>query len=370
MLSETPFPEELTMKFGVCVATNINDWQLLVHAENEGYDHGWVPDSQMIWSDCYATLALAAHHTSTIKLGTGVAIAGTRIAPVTAHSIATINRIAPGRTFLGIGSGHTAMRVMNFNPMKARAFREYLRVVRALLDGDEVEFTMDGETRVIEIIHKEQGFIDTEHRIPMYVAANGPLALKATGAHGDGRVSGGSESIDAFTASMMRVHAGAEAVSRQVDFHTTELTFACVMQPGESLTSDRVIDECGSMVMCRLHGMWEVVQLSGNEDFIPDSIRAEWEAYRDQVGALNVPRERAGQVVHRGHCTYLLPEERRFVTPATIRASGGLVGQRDEIIEVLRRKESAGLKEVMLLPPMAIARDNLSTFRREIMDHY
>ena len=24
------------MKFGVCVATNINDWQLLVHAENEG----------------------------------------------------------------------------------------------------------------------------------------------------------------------------------------------------------------------------------------------------------------------------------------------------------------------------------------------
>ncbi len=44
----------------------------------------------MIWSDCYATLALAAQATKRIKIGTGVAIPGTRIAPVTAHSIATL----------------------------------------------------------------------------------------------------------------------------------------------------------------------------------------------------------------------------------------------------------------------------------------
>jgi hypothetical protein len=45
-----------------------------------------------------------------------VAIAGTRIAPVTAHSIGSINQIAPGRTFLGIGTGHTAMRVSRQDP--------------------------------------------------------------------------------------------------------------------------------------------------------------------------------------------------------------------------------------------------------------
>ena len=100
------------MKFGAMVATRIADWQLLKFVEELGYDTGWVPDSQMIWSDCYAVLALAAANTSRIRLGTGVAIAGTRIAPVTAHSIASINQIAPGRVFLGIGTGHTAMRVM------------------------------------------------------------------------------------------------------------------------------------------------------------------------------------------------------------------------------------------------------------------
>ncbi len=91
----------------------------------------------MIWSDCYATLALAAQHPSRIRIGTGVAIPGTRIAPVTAHSIASLNRLAPGRVFLGIGTGHTAMRVMGMQPMRIRDLREYLRVVRPLLRGEE-----------------------------------------------------------------------------------------------------------------------------------------------------------------------------------------------------------------------------------------
>ena len=148
------------MKFGAMVATKVDDWQLLPYAESLGFDSGWVPDSQMIWSDCYAVLALAALHTSRMRLGTGVAIAGTRIAPVTAHSIASINRLAPGRVFLGIGTGHTAMRVMGFDPVKPKEFREYLRVVRGLLRGEEVEYTQNGVTRDICFLHRELGFID------------------------------------------------------------------------------------------------------------------------------------------------------------------------------------------------------------------
>ena len=162
-------------------------------AEDLGYDHGWVPDSQMIWSDCYAVLALAAANTSRIRLGTGVAIAGTRIAPVTAHSIATINQIAPGRVFLGIGTGHTAMRVMGFDPVKPKAFADYLRVVRGLLHGEEVSYRLNGETRDITFLHRDMGFFDLEHPVPIYVAANGPLALEAAGAYGDGRISAGGE---------------------------------------------------------------------------------------------------------------------------------------------------------------------------------
>jgi alkanesulfonate monooxygenase SsuD/methylene tetrahydromethanopterin reductase-like flavin-dependent oxidoreductase (luciferase family) len=92
--------------------THVSKWDCIKNAEDLGYDRAWVPDSRMIWSDCYATLALAAVNTKLIHIGTGVAIPGTRIAPVTAHSVASINELAPGRVFLGIGTGHTGMRVI------------------------------------------------------------------------------------------------------------------------------------------------------------------------------------------------------------------------------------------------------------------
>ncbi len=127
------------MKFGVTVAPRVSDWKLFVDLEAMGYDCAWAADSQMLYSDAYAVLALAAANTSRIRLGTGVAVAPVRLAPVAAHSIATINQLAPGRVFLGIGTGHTAMRVMGQDPMKAGPFREYLRVLRGLLHGEEVE---------------------------------------------------------------------------------------------------------------------------------------------------------------------------------------------------------------------------------------
>ena len=106
------------MDIGVCVASHINDIDYVVRAEELGYSHAWMADSQMLWSDCYATLALVADKTSRINIGTGVAVSGTRPAPVNAAGIATINALAPGRTFFGVGSGNTARRVMGLTPQR------------------------------------------------------------------------------------------------------------------------------------------------------------------------------------------------------------------------------------------------------------
>src|SRR5438045_6700761 len=121
------------MKFGVTVVPRITDWQLFVDLETMGYDCAWAADSQMLYSDAYAVLALAAANTSRIRLGTGVAVAPVRLAPVAAHSIATINQLAPGRVFLGIRTGHHAMRVMGPDPRKAGPFRGDPRGLRRRL---------------------------------------------------------------------------------------------------------------------------------------------------------------------------------------------------------------------------------------------
>ncbi|MDP7547804.1 MAG: LLM class flavin-dependent oxidoreductase, partial [Alphaproteobacteria bacterium] len=123
------------MEFGVSCA-KIDEVGFVTHAENLGYDFCWVTDSQMIRSNPWAVLALIAQATRTIRIGTGVAVPGLRLAPVAANGIATINRLAPGRTFMGIGTGNTAMRTMGQRPTTVKAFGEYIRTVRALLDGE------------------------------------------------------------------------------------------------------------------------------------------------------------------------------------------------------------------------------------------
>src|SRR5262245_19191477 len=359
------------MEFSLTVATKIDDWQLIKYAEELGYDRAWVPDSQMIWSDCYATLALAAHTTSRIKLGTGVAIPGVRLAPVTAHSIASINRIAPGRVFLGIGTGHTAMRVMGMPPMRVKDFRTYLRVVKTLLRGEEVEYTLHGVTRSIRFLHQDLGFLNLENPIPMYVAANGPLALQAAGELGDGLISVGNEQPGVVPMHMGLVQTGARKHGRQLPqtFHTAALTSAVVLKPREPLTSERVINQAGAWAMAVVHFVYEIYLQTRREDTIPVALRDIWEEYCTYVERMETPAAKRYLQVHNGHCTFLMPEERRFVTPTVIQGTC-LVGEPDAILAQLRRVEADGLKEVTLLPPMEHARVVLKEFAEQVMRKY
>ena len=85
---------------------------------------------------------------------------------------------------------------------------------------------------------------------------------------------------------------------------------------------------------------------------------------------MEAPPERRYQQIHVGHCTFVVEEERRFVTAATIRASEGLVGTPDQIIDQLRALEDAGLREVTLLPPMDRARECFREFAEAVFDRY
>ena len=360
------------MKFGVTVVPRVSDWKLFVDLETMGYDAAWAADSQMLYSDAYAVLALAAANTSRIRLGTGVSVAGVRLAPVTAHSIATINKLAPGRVFLGIGTGHTAMRVMGKDPMKAAAFREYLRVLRALLHGEEVDYELGGERSDIRFLHPDDGFIDVAHPVPIYVAADGPLALKTAGAYGDGRVCSHNQTRARLQKSYDVMREGASAVGRVLpgNFHTAALGYACVLRPGESMTSDRVIDEIGPMAAASLHYWWELYQKDGDTSTVAGRCQNLWDEYLAFTEKMETPVAKRYQQVHLGHCAFLPAEERRFITEDLIRATGGLVGTPDEIVAMLREREAMGLNEVTLLPAMAEARRNLDDFAKKVIARY
>ena len=63
---------------------------------------------------------------------------------------------------------------MGQDPIPIKEFREYLRVVRALLNNEEVDYTYRDRTTSIVWQDHGHGFRNTESPIPIYVAANGP----------------------------------------------------------------------------------------------------------------------------------------------------------------------------------------------------
>ena len=147
------------------------------YAEERGFTHAWIPDSHMIWGDTYACMALAAVNSKKIKLGTGIAVASNRIPPVTVQAIATINQLAPGRTLLGFGTGHTGRRVMGLPPVGHAEFREQVRVIHDLLKGGEADYRAEDQEHRIRFLHRDLRFINLDDPIPFYVAANGPKTL-------------------------------------------------------------------------------------------------------------------------------------------------------------------------------------------------
>ena len=144
-------------------------------AEANGFSHGWLFDSHVLWMEPYPLLTLMALNTQRMKLGTCVTNPGTREPSVTASAFATLNEISGGRMVVGIGRGDSARRVMGKPPTTLARLEAAITEIRALATGQE---TMDGDHPV------RMKWATGE--LPIYVAAYGPKALRLAGRAGDG----------------------------------------------------------------------------------------------------------------------------------------------------------------------------------------
>jgi 5,10-methylenetetrahydromethanopterin reductase len=213
-----------------------------------GWDAAWQPDSQLRRRDTYVMLAAAAHATERITLGTLLANPMNRHPTVTASSIATIDELAPGRVVLGWGVGDTAVRLAGLRPARVKELEDSTRLMRALLDGKDVEV---GAVRPARLPH---------HRpVPIWIAAGGPRTLRMAGGVADGvflRV--GTHPANIAT-SIELIRAGAVEAGRAPDsvrlgaiFHTVlvddprrALTMAKSMAAGYYEYSPRLFDPPG-----------------------------------------------------------------------------------------------------------------------------
>ncbi len=167
-----------------------------VAAEKAGFDGVWTSDHFQPWQpneghagSAWVLLAALTQRTSRIQMGTGVTCPAYRYTPaVIAQNWASLSLLAPGRVFLGIGLGENLNEGSSgagWGDYDERACRviEAVRIIRALWDGDYVQFK--GHTWNVDGKLYDPPATD----IPLYIAATaGPRTARLAGLYGDGLI--------------------------------------------------------------------------------------------------------------------------------------------------------------------------------------
>ena len=369
------------MDYGIGIPSYIEAWREVKAAEEAGFTHAWLFDSQLIYSDVWVTMALAAQHTTRIKLGTLVAIPSNRLAPVTAAAAASINKIAPGRVIVGLGTGYTGRNTMGLPALRMNEFEEYALQVKGLLNGEDVLLREGSRERWIRLIHSKTNsgrdeFFNIEDPIPVMLAANGPRGQKITGEISDGWITTARSA--SVPEGLPRVMAAAEATGNSFDKfggngakpYVTVLSSACVLREGESLTSDRIVRNIGPTLVPGIHAMWERDYGPGsNLGMSNPGIAAEYDRYIREYGdsrANPTPDDRRYLDAHEGHYVYLKDGEERFVSADMVART--LTGTADEIIDKLDDLEAIGVNNVALAAvTRQAARDLIADFGEQVI---
>lgn len=180
-------------------------------AEEYGFDHAWTYDhlswrslADQRWHATIPTLTAAATVTGRLRLGLFVASPNFRHPVPFAKELATLDDIAVGRLIVGVGSGGTGFdaTVLGQRMLTPRErhdrYVEFADALDTLLRFEEPGsggisfrgdwFTADAARMV--------GAPAQEPRAPLWLAGNGPKAIRYAAARGDGWITTGGPEED------------------------------------------------------------------------------------------------------------------------------------------------------------------------------
>jgi 5,10-methylenetetrahydromethanopterin reductase len=302
------------MKLGCQFATSLATPEHIACAEQLGYDYAFVYDSPTIYADPWMALARAAERTSRIHLGVAVITPKLRHVTASACALATLASLAPGRAMVVVGAGFTSQLMLGQKPARWSEVGSFVRSLRTLLAGDELE--LDGHP--VGLFYAAASGVRLPASMPIWVAANGPR---------------GCEAAQSFADLVLSSARAAKPVSCRwgVTMH------GVVLEDGEDLTSESVVDAVGPAAAFMLH--------RGANG--PATATPEADAFADYIQG--VPERRRHIETHRGHLIEIQPIERPLITPELIRRTT-FTGTADEVRRRLQSLADAGAEAVMYQP--------------------
>lgn len=269
-------------------------------AEENGFDLIYVGDIQSTHRELYTSLTLIASNTERIAFGPGVTNPITRHPAVTAGAIATLDELAPGRVFLGIGTGDSAVHNIAERPATLAELEEYVRVIVALWAEGEVNYR-----------GKSIRGRSYPQKVPVLMTAHGPKSFATAGRIADSVVAGIGMSPDAVSFTL-------ENIAKGTSTRPVEVWYLCYphVDDGSELAED---------VGAALAAGGNILAKSAAAVTIPDRYRAamtELAADYDYSAHMNCDTDSPNSVLIRrlGLVDYLADRFGLIGTPAEIAA--------------------------------------------------
>jgi probable F420-dependent oxidoreductase len=160
-------------------------------AEAAGAEVVWAPE---LHRSATVTAAALAAGTSTVGIGTAIALAFTRSPMVTALEAMDLDEMAQGRFTLGLGTGVQRLNEDWHNARWGKPvahLRETVAIVREIVarcaDGDPI--VVEGEYEHARIKGYQRPYHRQRAAIPLYLAGMGPVMTAVAAEIGDGWIS-------------------------------------------------------------------------------------------------------------------------------------------------------------------------------------
>tara|TARA_B100001123_G_scaffold78426_2_gene88861 strand:+ start:5254 stop:6252 length:999 start_codon:yes stop_codon:yes gene_type:complete len=162
----------MTIELGVAlVSTDISKYIEQVRAlDRAGIGMIGCGDSQALYHEQFIRCALAAEHSQQARVGTWITNPRTRHPAVTASAIATIDDIAPKRTFLGVGTGDSTVYNVGMKPASLNTLSDFVQTIRELHINGKSQW-QNGECYLTW----------AKRKIPIGMAPSGPKGFRLAG---------------------------------------------------------------------------------------------------------------------------------------------------------------------------------------------
>lgn len=307
-----------------------------VAAEALGFHGLFFADGHLNNLDGFQAMTVCALRTEKLRFGIAATTMAYRDPTTLALSAATSNEFSDGRAILGLATGDGSTYRLGRKATRLTEFAAGLATIRELLGGRSIEVPRGKEGA--GAVSLNVGRLP----VPIYVASVGPRSLRVAGRYADGIMLGTGFDLDVLEWAQAHITAGAREGGRELsDIDVAMAGMICVDHDGA---------RARQMVRARLAN-----RAHHNFRFTTETVPPEELA--------GVQRFMAGFDISK-------PLEERadpaLITDYMLRRFA-IAGTPEECWTRVRELAEAGVKHLLLTPPMGVLDEVMDTWGREVI---